>query len=52
MAVRLATVGPLSGTRSVSGGATETRPTPMPSAAATICGKMVSVPCPMSVLEV
>jgi hypothetical protein len=48
--VRLATVGPLSGTCAVSWGALRTRASGRPSVSATICGKIVSGPCPMSVL--
>ena len=50
MQVRDATVGPLSGTRAVSGCATSTVSYGTPSASATICASIVRVPCPISVL--
>ena len=50
MQVREATVGPLSGTRAVSGSATSTRSTGIPSASATIWASVVRVPWPISVL--
>ena len=49
IAVREATVGPESGTNAVSWGAISTSSTSMPSSAATSCGKIVLVPCPISV---
>ena len=50
MQVREATVGPLSGTRAVSGSATSTRSSGQPSASATIWASVVRVPWPISVL--
>ena len=50
MAVREATVGPLSGTSDVSTGAISTSPGSMPRASAAIIGKIVFVPWPISVL--
>ncbi len=52
IAVRLATVGPESGTIEVSCGAISTASYGTPSSAATICGKIVFVPWPISVLAV
>ena len=52
MTVRLATVGPESRTSAVSCGAYSTQSTGTPSSPATICGKTVFVPCPISVFAV
>ena len=49
MQVRLATVGPLSGTSEVVGSITQIRSGATPSACAAICVKIVSAPWPMSV---
>ena len=49
MQVREATVGPLSGTRPVSGGAISTNSAGTPRASPTIWAKMVTVPWPISV---
>ena len=49
IAVRDATVGPLSGTYAVSCGAISTASTGTSRASATSCGKIVLVPCPISV---
>ena len=48
MQVRLATVGPLSGTRAVDGSITATHPASTPSAPAAICVKIVIEPWPIS----
>ena len=49
IAVRDATVGPLSGTIEVSCGAISTASIGTPRASAASCGKIVLVPCPISV---
>ena len=49
IAVRLATVGPESGTKAVSCGAISTSSIGTPSASPTSCGKIVLVPWPISV---
>jgi len=49
MQVRLATVGPLSGTSSVAGSGTRTSADDTPRAPAAICVKIVVAPWPMSV---
>ena len=48
--VRLATVGPLSGTREVSGSTTWTSSTGQPRASAAICDSTVIMPWPISVV--
>ncbi len=50
MQVRDATVGPLSGTSSVSAAFTSMSSYGTPSVSATICASIVRVPCPISVL--